>query len=74
MTSTAARATTIYVDGSAVASGTTSSVVAYNGFWRVGQGSIGLFNTPAFDGDLDNVAIYHSPLSAARVAAHWAAR
>jgi signal peptidase I len=68
------RATTIYVDGAAVASGTTSSVGGYTGFWRVGQGSIGLFNTPAFHGDLDNVAIYHSVLPPARVAAHWAAR
>jgi hypothetical protein len=46
----------------------------YVGFWRVGQGSIGLHDTPAFRGDLDNVAIYHSVLSSSRVAAHWAAR
>jgi hypothetical protein len=74
VTSTNARATTIYVDGTAVAAGTTSTVGSYTGFWRVGQGSIGWLNTPAFTGDLDNVAIYHSPLPAARVAAHWAAR
>jgi signal peptidase I len=74
VTSTAARATTIYVDGAAVATGTTSAVGSYTGFWRVGQGSIGWLNTPAFSGDLDNVAIYHSTLPAARVTAHWAAR
>ncbi|HYJ26626.1 MAG TPA: signal peptidase I [Nocardioides sp.] len=74
VTSTNARATTIYVDGTAVAAGTTSTVGSYTGFWRVGQGSIGWLNTPAFTGDLDNVAIYHSTLPAARVAAHWAAR
>ncbi|GAA5123166.1 hypothetical protein GCM10023339_42600 [Alloalcanivorax gelatiniphagus] len=74
VTSTSARATTIYVDGAPVVSGTTSTLLAYNGFWRVGQGSIGLFNSPGFDGNIDNVAIYHSTLSAARVAAHWAAR
>lgn len=74
VTSTSNRATTIYVDGVAVASGTTSSLLGYSGFWRVGQGSIGWFNTPAFNGDLDNVAIYHSTLPASRVAAHWAAR
>jgi signal peptidase I len=74
VTSTSARATTIYVDGVAVVAGATSTLASYTGFWRVGQGSIGLFNTPAFAGDLDNVAIYHSALPAARVAAHWAAR
>ena len=74
MTSTAGRLTTIYVDGALAASGTTSTLLSYTGYWRVGQGSIGWFNTPAFNGDLDNVAIYHSTLSAARVAAHWAAR
>ena len=60
--------------GLAVASGTTSTLLSYSGFWRVGQGSIGWLNTPAFNGDLDNVAIYHSTLPATRVAAHWAAR
>ncbi len=74
VTSTAGRATTIYVDGAAVASGTTSTLLSYSGFWRVGQGSIGWLNTPAFNGDLDNVAIYHFTLPATRVAAHWAAR
>jgi signal peptidase I len=74
VTSTASRATTIYVDGAAVVSGTTSTLLSYSGFWRVGQGSIGWLNTPGFNGDLDNVAIYHSVLPAARVAAHWAAR
>jgi signal peptidase I len=74
VTSNPSRATTIYVDGAAVASGTTSTLLSYSGFWRVGQGSIGWLNTPAFNGDLDNVAIYHSTLPATRVAAHWAAR
>lgn len=76
VTSTAARASVVYVDGVAVASGTTSPVDAYTGFWRVGQGSTGFFYglTSAFDGAIDNVAIYHSTLSPQRVAAHWAAR
>lgn len=76
VTSTSGRHSTIYVDGAAVASGTTSSVGSYQGFWRLGHGSIGFFNGlwADFDGDLDNVAIYHSVLPASRVAAHWAAR
>lgn len=74
VTSTNNRSTTIYVDGVEAVSGSTSVVHNYPGFWRVGQGSIGPQNNPGFDGDLDNVAIYHSVLSASRVAAHWAAR
>ena len=74
VTSPANRATTIYVDGVAAASGTTSHVGNYTGFWRVGQGSTGVPSAAAFTGELDNVAIYHSTLPAARVAAHWAAR
>jgi signal peptidase I len=74
VTSPANRATTIYVDGVAVASGTTSHVGNYTGFWRVGQGSTGVSGAAAFTGELDNIAIYHSTLPAARVAAHWAAR
>ncbi|WP_374457999.1 signal peptidase I [Nocardioides sp.] len=76
VTSTAARASVVHVDGMPVASGTTSSVDAYTGYWRVGQGSTGFFHglTASFEGDIDNVAIYHSTLSSARVAAHWAAR
>ncbi len=74
VTSPASRTTTIYVDGVAVVSGTTSHVDNYTGFWRVGQGSTGLPGAAAFTGDIDNVAIYHATLSAGRVAAHWAAR
>ena len=74
VTSTASRATTIYVDGASVASGTTSTVASYTGFWRIGQGSIAFLNTPGFAGEIDNVSIFHSVLPGARVAAHWAAR
>ena len=62
------------MDGSAVVSGTTAAVDSYAGYWRVGQGSLGFLNTPAFDGVIDNVSIFHSVLPGARVAAHWAAR
>lgn len=70
------RSSVMYVDGVQVASGTTSTVGGYNGFWRVGQGSTGLLHglTADFDGQIDNVAIYHSVLTPARVAAHWNAR
>ncbi|GAA1445032.1 hypothetical protein GCM10009641_65330 [Mycobacterium cookii] len=76
VTSTSSRFSTVYVDGVRVVSGTSSYVDTYPGYWRVGQGSTGNQNgfTASFTGDLDNVAIYHSTLSASRVAAHWAAR
>lgn len=74
VTSGANRFTTIYVDGAAVASGTTTAVDSYMGYWRVGQGSLGFFSTPSFDGVIDNVSIFHSVLPSARVNAHWAAR
>lgn len=74
VTSNASRLTTIYLDGAAVVSGTTAAVDTYSGYWRVGQGSLGFLNTPAFDGAIDNVSIFHSVLPSTRVAAHWAAR
>lgn len=60
----------MYVDGALVASGGTSKVESYTGYWRVGGGS----SAPAFDGFLDNVALYDAELDAKRVAAHYAAR
>jgi signal peptidase I len=76
VTSTAARSSIVYVDGLPVASGTTSTVEAYPGYWRIGQGSTGNKNgfSSSFPGDLDTVSIFHSVLSATRVAAHWNAR
>ena len=76
VTSTPTRSSVVYVDGTAVTSGTTSVVSSYPGYWRIGQGSTGNQNgvSSSFPGDLDNVAIYHSVLSPARVAAHWDAR
>ena len=68
----------VYVDGRAVASGTTTRTTAYAGWWRVGHGSLGtgagMPASAAFTGSIDQVAVYHSELSAARVASHWSAR
>ena len=73
---------TMYVDGQPVVSGTTTRPGSYSGFWRVGYGGwadldwVGTeFPSSAnFSGTIDQVAVYHSELSAARVAAHWGAR
>ncbi|UDY24155.1 signal peptidase I [Nocardioides sp. Kera G14] len=68
----------LYVDGKQVASGTTSWVSSFTGWWRIGAGTVpGILSLPtaaSFNGSLDNVAIYHSALSAARIAAHYNAR
>ncbi|MCP3422242.1 signal peptidase I [Nocardioides pinisoli] len=61
--------TVIYVDGTAVVAGQTSKSSTYTGYWRVGAGA-----GPAFNGNIDNVSIYNTQLTAARVAAHYAAR
>ena len=62
--------TTLYVDGVAVAAGTTSKTTPYAGYWRIGAGT----GSPGFVGSVDNVSIYDSVLPASRVAAHYAAR
>ncbi len=69
---------TIYIDGVAVATGITSNVSEYTGYWRLGYGTLpngsGYPTSANFAGGLDNAAIYTTVLSAARVAAHYAAR
>jgi signal peptidase I len=68
----------MYVDGNAVASGTTTRTAFYSGWWRVGYGSLGTgagYPVSAnFSGTIDQVAVYHSELTAGRVQSHWAAR
>ncbi|WP_183099547.1 LamG-like jellyroll fold domain-containing protein [Nocardioides pelophilus] len=65
----------MYVDGVTVASGSTSRVGSYAGWWRVGQGRAGPVGaTTGFPGQVDQVAVYRTALSAARVRAHYAAR
>lgn len=74
----AQEATVLYVDGAAVASGRTSRVAAYSGWWRFGAGTLdpgpGIPAGPDFDGCLDDGAVFHTVLSATRVSAHFAAR
>lgn len=70
----------MYVDGSAVVSGTTTKASSgYTGWWRVGYGQVPLLGsgyplTGNLTASVDDVAIYTTQLSAARVAAHYAAR
>lgn len=68
----------IYVDGVLIISGTTTATSNYTGFWRVGSGSLGTGGSyptsVAFEGTIDHVAVYPTVLTAAQVAAHYAAR
>lgn len=69
---------TMYVDGQRVASGPTTPVSNYAGWWRAGYGTLpsgsGYPTGNAFVGNIDNIAGYLHELSASRVAAHYAAR
>lgn len=67
----------LYIDGAAVASDATMTMGwTYTGFWRVGGDSVsGLEGAPSssnFTGEIDEVAVYGVPLTAAQVAAHHA--
>lgn len=68
----------LYVDGQAVTSGTTSRTGDYSGWWRVGygkvRGTLGVTTNGGFNGIVDQVAVYRSVLSSARVRAHYDAR
>lgn len=67
----------LYVDGSLVASNSTSAHSTFDGYWRVGNGTFGFFESGApsssnFAGTIDEVAVYSTPMSAADVAQHYA--
>lgn len=68
----------LYVDGKSVSSGTTTRTGDYYGWWRVGYGKVrgllGVTTTDGFTGSVDQVAVYRSVLSSARVRAHYDAR
>ncbi len=69
----------LYVDGVAVGSASsTTTGGSYSGYWRVGYDDVSGWGatTPTrfhFNGTLDEAAVYASELSAAQVAAHFAA-
>lgn len=71
----------LYVDGAFVftSNDATSRVANYTGWWRIGAGTRpvgvgGAATINGFRGLIDNVAIYNTALSAARVRAHYNAR
>jgi hypothetical protein len=73
-----AGSSTLYIDGASVGTGSGDTASHNNQSWRVGCDDTNNLNlTPtnnAFNGSLDDVAIYTTALSSARVTAHWNAR
>jgi concanavalin A-like lectin/glucanase superfamily protein len=78
----------LYVDGQLVGTNSTTSAQAFSGYWRVGGDNLNGWNLdpwgassqgmtePAsyyFQGDIADVAVYPTALTAAQVAAHYAA-
>lgn len=65
----------LYLDGELAVSNTNPTPQAYSGTWRIGCDNLnGWPDRPARDfyaGDLDNAAVYGTPLTPARVSAHW---
>ena len=78
----------LYVDGQLIGTNTTTTAQAYTGYWRVGGDNLNAWNLDPwgsnsqgttephsyyFNGDIADVAVYPSALSAAQVGAHYAA-
>jgi hypothetical protein len=67
----------LYVDGVRVALNGTTSNRTYPGYWRVGGDNLNNWpNRPTsrfFAGDIDETAVYTTPLTPSRVAAHFSA-
>ncbi|QNG37268.1 PKD domain-containing protein [Geodermatophilaceae bacterium NBWT11] len=64
----------LYVDGALVGTNTNTSVDGYDGYWRLGSDNIwGGAATAAFDGQLDEAAVYDRALTQQQVSAHFAA-
>ena len=67
----------LYVDGSLVAMTSLVSSQTFAGWWRIGNDSLAFQpNAPtneAFDGDLDDVSVYPTALSATQVSTLYSA-
>ncbi len=76
-TQSASSGTTIYVDGVRISRNGNGGSQSYQGYWRVGGDNLGGWpNGPTrsfFTGTIDDVAVYPTALSTARVAAHYVA-
>lgn len=62
---------TLYVDGLPVASNAVTTAASYTGYWRAGADPTGGSTSAYFGGTLDELAVYDTVLSPARVADHY---
>lgn len=65
--------TRLYVDGTLVASGSTTYARGFWGYWKIGGDSVPS-GSQNFSGTLDEVAIYRTTLSPASIAQHYSLR
>ncbi|MBE7163427.1 MAG: PKD domain-containing protein, partial [Williamsia herbipolensis] len=63
---------TLYVDGAAVATNPQTDAQDYSGFWRIGGDWTWNSSSDTFDGQLDEMAVYPTVLSASDIANHYA--
>ncbi|MCB0911275.1 MAG: PKD domain-containing protein, partial [Propionibacteriaceae bacterium] len=63
----------LYVDGALVGTNAQTAAQGYTGYWKVGGDVTWNSSSNYFAGDIDEVAVYDTELSAARVLAHYEA-
>ena len=63
----------LYVDGALVGTNPQAQAQDYTGYWRVGNDTTWSSTSSAFNGSIDEVAVYPSVLTATQVAAHYSA-
>ena len=61
----------LYVDAALVATNPATSAQNYSGYWRIGGDNTWGSSSAFFAGQLDEVAVYSSALSGARIRAHY---
>jgi signal peptidase I len=78
ITGSTLQSSNLYIDGVRVATGNTTAVSNYAGYWRAGAGNLpsvtGAPSSVTFEGNIDNFAVYTTELSATRVEIHYASR
>ena len=63
----------LYVDGSLIGTNPQTGAQAYTGYWKIGGDNTWGSSSAYLNGSIDEVAVYSTELSAARVGAHFAA-
>jgi PKD repeat protein len=61
----------LYIDGVQVESRASGSPLNFTGYWRAGGDTTGGSSSPFLNGSIDEVAVYYTALSAAKVDSHY---